>query len=273
MSVLVIGAYGNVGRHVAADLLAAGTAVRGTSRTPRTGELPDAVEMVRLDLGEPASLPAALEGVTKAFLYARPDGIAEFVSAAQAAGVEHIVLLSSASVVEAATRNSRNAQMHAAVEQALQESGIAWTFLRPTTFAANQLQWAPAIRSGEALRMPFLRLRHASIHERDIADVAVRVLTGAENEGHAGKAYWLTGPQALTRQEHIEAIAAALGRPIDVVEVAPEDAEPMLPEFVIRMMATLMDAPCVVTSTVEEITGVPARSFRQWAEDHVKDFS
>jgi uncharacterized protein YbjT (DUF2867 family) len=270
MSVLVIGAYGNVGSHVVTELLSAGTSVRGTSRTPRTGEFPDAVEMVRLDLGEPETLPAALDGIKKVFLYASPNGITEFVSAAQAAEVEHIVLLSSASVVEPATKNSRNAQMHSAVEDALQESGIAWTFLRPTTFAANQLQWAPAIRSGAVVRIPFLQLRHASIHERDIADVAARVLTGAE---HEGKAYWLTGPQALTRQEHIEAIGAAIGRPIDVVEVAPEDAEPRLPEFVIRTMAKLMEAPCVVTSTVEEITGVPARSFRRWAEDHVKDFS
>jgi uncharacterized protein YbjT (DUF2867 family) len=269
-SVLVIGAYGNVGRHVVTELVSAGIPVRGTSRTPGTGGLPDTVEIVRLDLGEPETLAAALNGIKKVFLYARPAGITEFAGAAQAAGVEHIVLLSSASVLEAATRNSRNAQMHSVVEEALRESGITWTFLRPTTFAANQLQWAPAIRRGEVVRIPFLQLRHASIHERDIADVAVRVLTGA---GHEEKAYWLTGPQALTRQEHIEAIAAAIGRPIDVVEVAPQDAEPKLPEFVIRMTAELMKAPCVVTPTVEEITGVPARSFRQWAEDHVKDFS
>jgi uncharacterized protein YbjT (DUF2867 family) len=270
MSVLVIGAYGNVGSHVVAELLSAGTSVRGTSRTPRTSEVPDAVEMIRLDLGEPEHLPAALDGIKKVFLYARPDGITEFVRAARAAEVEHIVLLSSASVIESATRGSRNAQMHSAVEETLQESGIAWTFLRPTTFAANQLQWAPAIRSGEMLRIPFLQLRHASIHEHDIADVAVRALTGAE---HEGKAYWLTGPEALTRREHIEAIGAAVGRQIDVVEVAPEDAEPKLPEFVIRMMTTLMEAPCVVTPTVEEVTGAPARSFGRWSEDHVKDFS
>jgi uncharacterized protein YbjT (DUF2867 family) len=264
MSVLVIGAYGNVGSHVVAELRSAGIPVRGTSRTPGTGE------MVRLDLTEPETLPAALDGIRKVFLYASPAGITEFVSAARAAGVEHIVLLSSASVVEAATRQSRNAQMHSAVEAALRESGIAWTFLRPTTFAANQLQWAPAIRAGEVLRIPFLELRHASIHEHDIADVAVRALTGA---GHEEKAYWLTGPQALTRREHIEAIGAVIGRPIDVVEVAPEDAVPRLPEFVIRMTAELMTAPCVVTPTVEEITGEPARTFRRWAEDHAKDFS
>jgi uncharacterized protein YbjT (DUF2867 family) len=270
MSVLVIGAYGSVGSHVVAGLRSAGIPVRGTSRTPGTGEVPDGVEMVSLDLNEPETLPAALDGIKKVFLYANPRSVTEFVSAARAAEVEHVVLLSSASVIEAATRTSRNAQFHATVEQALQESGIAWTFLRPTTFATKQLSWAPAIRSGEVLRIPFLQVPSASIHERDIADVAIRALI---DTGHEQQAYWLTGPQALTQQQHIEVIAEVIGRPIEVVEVAPEDVEPRWPEFVIRMMAELMKVPCVVTSTVEEVTGVPARSFRQWAEDHVKDFS
>ncbi|MFI0797240.1 SDR family oxidoreductase [Micromonospora rubida] len=270
MSVLVIGAYGGVGSHVVDGLLSAGISARGTSRTPGACDLPDAVEIVRLDLDEPETLPAALDGIKKVFLYANQEGLAEFVSAARAAGVEHVVLLSSASVVEPATRHSRSAQMHAVVEEALQESGIAWTFLRPTTFASRQLRWAPGIRSGEVLRIPFLQVRTASIHERDIADVAVRVLTGA---GHEGQGYWLTGPQALTQQEYIETIGAVIGRPIDVVELAPEDVEPRLPESFIRTMTELLAAPSIVTSTIEDVTGVPARSFRQWAEDHVKDFS
>ncbi|RSM75258.1 NAD-dependent epimerase [Amycolatopsis sp. WAC 01375] len=271
MSVLVIGAYGNVGNHVVDGLLSAGMSVRGTSRAPRTGELPDAVEMVRLDLSEPETLPAALEGVKKVFLYANQDGVSEFVSAARAAGVEHVVLLSSSSVVQPATRYSRSAQLHSMVEEALRESGMAWTFLRPTTFAALQLRFAPVIRSGEeVVRIPFPRLRTAAIHERDIADVAVRALTGA---GHEGKAYWLTGPEALTQQECIEVICAVLGRPVEVVELPPEDAEPKMPESFVRTMTELMKAPCAVTSAVEEVTGAPARPFRQWAEEHIKDFS
>jgi len=270
MSVLVIGATGNVGSHVVAGLRAAEMPVRGTSRTPESGEVPDGVEMVYADLGEPETLPAALDGINKVFLYAYPDGIADFVIAAQAAGVEHVVLLSSASVVNPAMRSSFVAQLHSTVEDALRESGIAWTFLRPTTFATNMLRWAAPIRSGGALRMPFLHSQDASIHERDVADTAVHALTGA---GHEGKAYWLTGPQALTHLEHIEAIGAAIGRAIDVVEVAPEDAEPKFPEFVIRSMVDAMKLECTVTSTVEEVTGAPARPFRQWAEDHLKDFS
>jgi len=239
LTVLVIGAYGSVGSHVVAGLRSAGVPVRGTSRTP-SADSPDGVELVRLDLTDPATLPAALDGVTKVFLYASPNGVHEFVSAAQAAGVEHVVLLSSASVVEPATKASRNAQMHAVVEEALRASGIAWTFLQPTTFASKQLTWAPAIRAGELLRIPFLHLPTASIHERDIADVAVRALT---DPAHQGKAYWLTGPQALTQQEHIETIGEVIGRSIEFVELAPEDAEAKIPPFVVQMMAEVMKSP------------------------------
>ncbi|MCR6483053.1 NAD(P)H-binding protein [Amycolatopsis sp. OK19-0408] len=270
MSVLVIGAYGSVGGHVVAGLLAAGVPVRGTSRTPKPGALPDEVEVVRLDLDEPGSLPAALEGIKKVFLYANPESVGEFVGAAQKAGVEHVVLLSSASVVEPLMRQTRNATTHSTVEDALKESGIAWTFLRPTTFSSKQLNFAPRIRAGETLRMPFLQLQTASIHERDIADVAVRALTEA---GHEGQAYWLTGPEALTQQQHIETIGAVIGRVIEVVDVAPEDTEPRWPDFMIRTMAAQMAAECVVTSTVEDITGAPARTFRQWAEDNAEAFS
>ncbi|MBH0779668.1 SDR family oxidoreductase [Nocardia bovistercoris] len=266
MSVLVIGAYGSVGGYVVDGLLSAGSTVRGTSRSPRAGASRDDVEMVGLDLNVPQTLPAALEGIEKVFLYANPESIGEFVKAAEAAGVAQVVLLSSASVVEPVMQKSRSARMHSVVEEALRESGIGWTFLRPTTFATKQLSWAEAVRAGEKLRIPFLQLRTASIHERDIADVAVRALTRA---GHDGKEYWLTGPQGLTQQEHIDAIGAAIGRSIDVVELAPEEVEPRL----IRTVGELMKAPCVVTSTIEEITGAPARSFRQWAEDHAEDFS
>ncbi|MCR6488742.1 NAD(P)H-binding protein [Amycolatopsis sp. OK19-0408] len=270
MSVLVIGAYGTVGSQVVEGLLSAGIPVRGTSRRPRPGAVPDGVEISRFDAAEPETWPAVLDGVRKVFLYANPDGLAEFARAARAAGVDHIVLLSSAAVVEPAARHSASAKLHAAVETAVRESGLAWTFLRPTTFAGLQLRWAPAIRAGEVLRIPFPRVCTASIHERDIADVAVRALAGA---GHEGQAYWLTGPQALAQQEYIDAIGAVLGRSIDVVELAEDDCEPKLSPSFVRTMTELMKAPCVVTSAVEDVTGAPARSFRQWAEDHVKEFS
>lgn len=59
------------------------------------------------------------------------------------------------------------------------------------------------------------------VHEVDIADVAAAALM---DDRHAGKAYNLAGPEALTHRDQIAAIAAAIGEPLRVDEVEPEEA-------------------------------------------------
>src|SRR5262245_36603153 len=98
-TVLVTGARGHVAQATAEMLLDAGVRVRAASREPESVRLPAGVEVVRADLSEPASLGAALDGVQKVFLYASPQGIDGVLEAAKAAGVEQIVLLSSAAVL------------------------------------------------------------------------------------------------------------------------------------------------------------------------------
>ena len=152
MTILVTGASGHVGRAVLNQLLAAGADVRASSRDPRTAQLPAGVPVVAADLTRPETLPAALAGVTPVFLYAQPEAIDSFVQAAQAAGVEQVVFLSSASLVEPGAADDPIAQHHRAVEQALERSGLAWTFVRPGAFATNALQWARAIRAEGVVR-------------------------------------------------------------------------------------------------------------------------
>jgi uncharacterized protein YbjT (DUF2867 family) len=130
MATVVFGARGNVGRHVAAGLLAAGEQVRVTSRNPATARFPSQLQVAAADLEEPGTLPAALAGAGSAFLYARPAGIQGFVEAARAAGVRHVVLLSSAAVVNADAEHNPIARQHRAVELAIEQSGIDWTFIR-----------------------------------------------------------------------------------------------------------------------------------------------
>ena len=102
---------GDVGAAVLAGLLAAGEPVRASSRAPWPGEFPGGVEVARADLADPASWPAALAGVRKVFLYAHPEGAARFAAAARKAGVEHVVLLSSSTVLypDAAANPDRGA--------------------------------------------------------------------------------------------------------------------------------------------------------------------
>ncbi len=135
MTVLVTGARGDIGGAVLAGLAAAGEPVRASSRAPRPGEFPGGVEVARLDLADPASWPAALAGVRKVFLYAHPEGAAEFAAAARKAGVEHAVLLSSSTVLSPDSEASPIAARHIAAERALDGSGLDRTFVRPGYYA------------------------------------------------------------------------------------------------------------------------------------------
>jgi uncharacterized protein YbjT (DUF2867 family) len=155
---------------------------------------------------------------------------------------------------------------------------MQWTFLRPGMFAANALGWwAPQIRAGNVVRWPHLAAPTAPIDERDIAAVAVRALC---EDKHAGAEYILTGPQSLSQSEQISTIAGAIGRSLRLEEISPEDAKcellTLMPAVVVNMLldawAAALGQAAYVTSTVEEITGLPARTFRVWATDHAAEF-
>lgn len=271
MTTVVFGARGGVGRHVAAGLTAAGVPVRLTSRTPDASH-------VRADLDAPQTLPAALEGATHVFLYARPAGIEGFVAAARSAGVRHVVLLSSAAIVQPGAARNPIARDHRIVESALEESGLSWTFLRAGMFATNtRWWWSRTIKSGEAVRLPYPEAMTAPVSERDLAALAVTALT---ERGHGRQAYTVYGPQALTLREQVGHIGAALGRAIPVEEVTPEqgraDLAATMPatavEVVMRTWAAGAEAVPETSVIVEKVTGRSARTFAEWVCDHAADF-
>jgi uncharacterized protein YbjT (DUF2867 family) len=128
------------------------------------------------------------------------------------------------------------------------------------------------------VRWPYGAAARSLIHERDIAAVAVRALT---EDGHAGAQYVLTGPQVLTQVEQVRTIGEVIGRPLRWEEISREAARQQLlaawgdSSFVDRALAAwaeMVTEPEPVTPTVEEITGAPARTFREWAIDHADAF-
>ncbi|MFB0618786.1 NAD(P)H-binding protein [Streptomyces sp. AGS-58] len=271
--IVVTGATGNVGRALVDRLLAAGQPVRALTRDPERAGLPAPAEVVAFRPDEPAAL---FTGATKLFLYAQA-GTAPLLAAARAHGVRHVVLLSSGVIQEGADETHPIHVMHATAERQIQDSGLAWTFLRPNAFATNALQWAPQIRAGDTVRGVFADGLSAPIHEDDIAAVAERVLLG---DGHEGAAYRLTGPAATSNAGQVEAIGAALGRKLTFVEADPADAGPELfphvpPQMLKRLLRTFAETvgvPPEITGTVEQLTGTPARPFEEWARDHAGDF-
>jgi uncharacterized protein YbjT (DUF2867 family) len=278
MATVVFGARGNVGRHVAAGLLAAGEQVRVTSRNPSTARFPPQLQVAAADLEEPVTLPAALAGAENVFLYAKPAGIQGFVEAARAAGVRHVVLLSSAAVVNADAEHNPIARLHRAVELAIEQSGIDWTFIRPGMFAANtRWWWAEPIRRASAVRLPWPDAQTAPVHEKDIAALAVAALAG---HARSSQAYTVYGPQSLTLRQQVRHIGDAIGREISLSVIAAGQARqelaastsPAAADAVMGAWRAGNGGPAPTSVIVEKITGRPARTFAEWAADHADDF-
>jgi uncharacterized protein YbjT (DUF2867 family) len=280
--ILVTGATGNVGRQAVFQLLAAGADVRALTRGPASASLPEGVEVVRGDLADPASLDAALDGIESVFLVwptLSADHAAPATIEAIAKHARHIVYVSARGVSDdLEQRPGSILGSHAHVERLIRKAGPEWTFLRPGGFAANTLMWAAQIRDSGAVRWVHGAAARALIHERDIAAVGVRALTGS---GHGGATYELTGPETLTQIEQVTAIGEAIGRPVHWEELPSEVAlrelvaqgmPAAMAEGILHAHAQMVTLPESVTSTVEELTGAPATSFRQWAADHADAF-
>jgi uncharacterized protein YbjT (DUF2867 family) len=279
--ILVTGATGTVGREVVAQLLATGQKVRALVRDPSKAKLDARVELVAGDLTQAETLVRAVRGAERLFSLAlgpqlgmQEGGLARN---AKKAGVRHIVKLS---VLGAGGRaRSGVAVWHDAGERAIREAGIDWTFVRPGAFMSNALWWSSTIRSQGRVFSNFGDGKLPVVHPRDIAAVAVRALT---SPGHEGKAYPLTGPEALSTAEQVRILAAAIGRTIEYVSITDDVArEGMLkagmPSYLIDALLPFGEIvrsgrAAEVLGTVEEVTGKAPLTFAEWAREHAAEF-
>ncbi|MBF6332875.1 NAD(P)H-binding protein [Nocardia transvalensis] len=281
--ILVTGATGTVGRAVVEQLRARGVAVRAMTRRPETARLPEGVEVVGADLGDTGSLVGALEGIQRVFLLSAgpeiPRHDANLAKAAAAAGVVHIVKLSSGRTGDD-TATDPIPTWHRAGERAVRESGVAWTMVRPLGFMSNALHWAATIRDRDTVYAPFGQGRIAVVDPGDIAAVAVAALT---EPGHEGQVYTLSGPQALGPGEQTGILAEVIGRPLHYVETSAAEARAALlrsgvdaemADAIMALRATALESfTSVVHPTVEAVIGRPPRSFREWVLAHRTEFA
>ncbi|MCX4445112.1 SDR family oxidoreductase [Streptomyces sp. NPDC058369] len=275
--ILVTGATGNIGSALLRELRARGAGpLRGLTRDASRAALPAGVEAVEADFAVPESLEPALAGVRSLFLPSRVGPDADILAAARRAGVEHVVLVSSITV--RSHPHLGPAAENLAVERLLKDSGMAWTILRPTQFASNALLWAASVRAGEAVRAPFADTGLPTIHPADIASVARVALT---EPGHRGRAYALTGPEAMPARQQVAAVAAAIGRAVPFTEIGRQEARTWMAGVVGEEDADAVldvmggdanEELLAVRDTVTQVTGAPGRTFRRWAEENADAF-
>lgn len=279
--ILVIGATGNIGRELVAQLIETGVPVRAMVRAPDCACMPPQVEVLRGDLTLPDTIMQCLTNIESIFLvWTAPQSAAEAALQLIAKYARRLVFLSAPLKTPhpffQQPNPGRTLALH--LEQLIEASGLEWTILRPGMFALNARHfWGPQIRTGNLVRWPYLSAATAPIHERDIARVAVRILS---EQHHGGKDYVLTGPQSLTQFDQIAIIGNVLERPLRIEEISPDEAQrtclaempPALRTTLLGAWAAAVGLPAFVTSTVEGLTRIPARSFRNWVDDNVPAF-
>jgi len=279
---LVTGATGHVGRELVRELDARGAAFRVLVRDPaRAAGLPDRAERVIGDLDRPATLAAAMDGVERLFLLVPGIGIEHTehaVAAARAAGVRHVVYLSSYAVIGDPV--PAMGRWHREREELIRASGIPATFLRPGGFMTNAFDWLPTLRAGGYVLDPVGPGRVAPIDPADIAAVAAVTLT---EDGHGGEQYLLTGGETFTVAEQVQILAKATGRDIEIRAVAtpaeavrfryPHGAPQALADALIEGL-TLMraDTVGVRTDTVRRLLGRAPRTFADWCARNAAAF-
>ncbi|MCM5552665.1 SDR family oxidoreductase [Pleomorphomonas sp. NRK KF1] len=270
--ILVIGATGNVGRPLVKALLARGEAVKAASRT---GKPVEGAEGVAFDVADPMTFPAAFEDVDRAFVML-PGGYTEakalllpIIEAAVTRGVK--VVLQSVFGVDA-----DDSIPYRQVEIALETSGVRWVVLRPNWFTDNFINyWKPGIDAAGVIAVPAADGKSSFIDARDIADSAASALT---TDRFDGKAFNLTGPEALGYAEAAALISEAIGKPVAYQAVDDDTFVGTLvgagvPEVYARFLASIFYPvregwTAVVTDDVQTLTGHPARRVADWVKEN-----
>lgn len=282
--IVVTGATGNVGRPLVQALAAAGQEVTAVSRTASADSSPGTgpVRHYRADLASPGSLRPALDGAAALFLHDTGAGAhlldaQDIIDAAKAGGVERIVLLSSQGVTTR-PRSPSHGGVGRSLEEAVQRSGADWTILRPGGFASNAYAWAESVRTRRTVAAPFGDVGLPVIDPADIAEVAA---TALHEDGHAGRAYELTGPALTTPRQRAQAIAEVLGEPIAFTEQSRDEARSLMrqfmPEAVVDTTLTILGRPTPaeqrISPTTEQLLGRPARTFTEWVTRNIEAFT
>ena len=281
MKLAISGASGTLGRLVADQLLAdpQGNDVVLLSRDP--SQLTDlearGAELRRVDFGEPATFGEAFAGVDRLLLISL-DAIGDRVpkqvaaiDAAVAAGVGHIAYTSITNPSD--SHPGAVAAEHRATEQHLHRSGATWTFLRNAIYT-EMLVVSGALQTGSYVTNDGDG-RRGYVARADCAAAAVAVLTGAE---HAGRAYDITGSEALSSTAAAALLGELAGVEIEVVDVDDASYAAGLVEHA-GMPQELADALAgfgaaarngylgTVSDAVERLTGRPPRTTREALSD------
>jgi uncharacterized protein YbjT (DUF2867 family) len=288
-TILVSGATGTVGSEVIKQLSShKDVNIKVAARSVEKIKNLEAakVKAVSIDYKKPESLKEALKNVDKLFLLT-PDVpnahelASNLVNEAKRAGVRYIVKQSIMGADEGAEVGTM--RLHREAEKIIEESEIAYTFLRPNEFMQNFINFhSPSIKSNGAFYLPMANAKVSVVDVRDIAAVAVKALTENGDNKYNNKTYLITGPEALSYHQMAELFSNATGKKISYVNISDEEARAAMKEmdmdhWLINTISELYnyfkkEYASQVSSAVEEVTGRKPISFSRFTRDYAEVF-
>lgn len=285
--ILVLGVTGHTGSETARLLVSQGHEVCGVTRDPQQARSIPALGDVPLMAGDsssPQSLRSLFDGASKLYLVpptapgwdAMQSGV---VAAAAASGIQHIVKLSAMGA--GPDEPSMSLRFHWQGEQEIAASGVAFTHLRANSFFQNSFFDTATIQSKGEFFSCVGEARFAKLDTRDIAEVAAKTLVEG---GHAGRTYELTGSEALGYQDLADRLAAAVGSPVDYIDLDNAAYAAILtgsgvPDWLAQEFTNIYGrgfyragGGARITDTVQRLLGRPPRSFAEFAEENSEVF-
>ena len=279
---ILVTTAGKVGAEAVRSLTLREVPVRVLVRNPgKAKSLADAgAEIAAADLDAPASIDAAMAGITAVVLVSPgvPAQELNVIASAARAGAEHVVKVTSNASADSPIARRR---WQTEIEAGLAASGLAHTLLRSNAYMQNVLALAPVIAKTGGFGSSAGQGRIGMVDARDVGAVAAGI--AASPAPHAGKTYWLTGPELISYSNVAAVLSELLGRPITYRELSFEDDKDAMiragvPQPIAEMNAQAFsmiadgDAEWV-TEDVPTLLGRPARSFEQFASDYAAAFS
>lgn len=270
--ILVLGATGNVGAPLVKALIARGEKVKAASRS---GKTVDGAEGVVFNYTDPSTFGPALDGVDRAYIMLASgsvDSIGLLMPVLEAAFARRVkVVFQSVFGVDA-----DDSIPYRQIEIAIEKSGVPYVILRPNWFSDNfHTYWKAGIDHGQ-IAVPAGDGKSSFIDARDIAASAAAALTSTEFDG---RAFNLTGPQALGYAEAAAILAKTIGKPVGYSAISDEAFVSMLtgagvPADYAGFLAAIFHPvregwTAAVTSDVETLTGNAPRSVETYANDHI----
>jgi uncharacterized protein YbjT (DUF2867 family) len=280
--VILVTTAGKVGSETVRLLARRDMPVRVLVRDPaKAAALAEAgAEVAVGDLEVPASIDAAMTGIDTVVLVSPAVPVQELnvIGAAAREGAGHLIKATSKASADSPIARRR---WQTEIEAGLAASGVPHTLLRSNAYMQNVLMLAPAIAQTSSFGSAAGQGRTGMVDARDVAAAAAQIASSPAE--HAGRTYWLSGPEPISNYDVAAVLSKLLSRTITYREITfEENRDAMIragvPAPIAEMNAQAFSLTAEgdaewITEDVPALLGRPGRTFEQFAADHATAFS